>query len=103
LAQLDVTIATAWRLQGAVSRAEELCSEAAVRLAGLGCRPAEATATLELAELALAHGMIEAAVPLAQRALDEFTYLGHARDRRDALDLTKRLAPDPGSLFGRDE
>ena len=100
-AQLDVTIATSWRHQGSIGRAEELCTDAAVRLAALGCRPAEASATLELAELALAHGMAEAALPLAQRALDELSYLGHARDRREAADLVRRLTSEtPGALFG---
>jgi hypothetical protein len=101
-AQLDVTIATSWRLQGALGRAEELCSAAAIRLAALGCRPAEAAATLELAHLALAHGMAEAALPLAQRAVDELTFLGHARDRREAADLLRRVrAAQPDDSSGQ--
>jgi hypothetical protein len=96
-AQLDVTIARSWRQQGAIGRAESLCSAAAIRLASLGCRPAEAAATLELARLAAARGMDEAALPLAQRAYDELTYLGHALERREAAELLAQIGASPSS------
>jgi hypothetical protein len=83
-AAVDLGICALWRAQGAEGAAEPLCTEAALTFGRLGCRPAEALATLELAKIADARGMATSAIPLLERARDEFSYLGHARDLRDA-------------------
>ncbi len=90
-AQLDLAMATLWRAQGSPGTAEPVCREAAQTFARLGCRPAEAAATLELAKLAEARGMITSARPLFERAVSEMAFLGQPREHREALACLQRL------------
>ncbi|MBI2705278.1 MAG: hypothetical protein HYX32_08330 [Actinobacteria bacterium] len=92
---VDLGICALWRAQGAEGVAEPLCTEAGLTFGRLACRPAEAQTTLELAKIAEARGMTTSAIPLFERARDEFRFLGHARELRDSEARLHRACEAP--------
>jgi tetratricopeptide (TPR) repeat protein len=90
-AHRDVAISTQWRVEGRAGSAEPVCREAMLAFERLGARPAAATATLELARIAVARGLATSAQPLADRARAEFSFLGHARELHEATAVLREL------------
>jgi len=95
-AQVELTVCKQRRLDGESGSAEPLCREVTRVFSQLGCRPAEAEATLELARLAGARGMLTSARPLLERARTEFSYLGQPRELSECEAVLREQRAESG-------
>lgn len=95
--------ASVWRVAGLIPDAEAVCRDALQSFTVLGCAPSAAQCRYEEARLAWDRGMANAALPLFQHALAEFTELGHRREMveiRGLLDRSVDSGPHPGPVGG---
>lgn len=84
--------ASVWRAAGLIPEAEAACREALQTFTVLDCAPAAAHCRYEEARLAWDRGMANAALPLFEHALAEFTELGHRREMKEIGALLDRSA-----------
>ncbi len=78
VAHMQLAMARGWRRRGEPARAEAALAQASTGFAALGATPALALVTLESACLAESERLTTSARSLFERALAEFTELGHA-------------------------